>query len=211
MAITTASRFRVGIDCHGTIFDTLSALQRYIRGKYRVSIPMEFMSRMGIVRSYLSHEQYEQALHAVIVRHSYMNLHVRTRTDAIPVIRRLLEEGGEGSVEVVSSSGAEAGNTLRNVLLQREGLSGLSTRILPRHALKGGLARDYDVILEDNPTQAIDLVKNRAQHVFLITHPANASARLPTSIVRVSSFEDFYRHISPIRPFNLRHQGKEST
>lgn len=210
MAITSASRFRVGIDCHGTIFDTLSALQRYIRGKYRVSIPMESMSRAAIVGSYLSYEQYEQALYAVIVRHSYMNRHVHTRTGAIPVIRRLLEEGGEGSVEVISSSGAEAGNTLRNILLQREGLSGLSTRILPRHTLKGTLARDYDAVLEDNPTQALDLVKNRATNVFLITHPANASTRPHPSIERVSSFEEFYQRVSRIRPFNLRRQGRKS-
>jgi hypothetical protein len=183
--------FRIGIDCHRTIINTPEALKRIAKRKYNVSIPADQLTREGIVGRYLSLRTYEDIIGTVITRAVYTLRHVREVPGAIEAITQLQNEGHY--VEIVTSSGHRAHEVILRWLNAHH--LEMPTRSVGRHALKGHVATDYHVFLDDNVEQVDSCRQAGTPYVFLLTTPTNKNKTTPEGVIRVKDWKEFVSRV----------------
>lgn len=182
--------FRIGFDCHETFLDIARAVQRHILRKYRIEIPLCKIKRCHIVGEYLPQEEYEQVLDAVVARIVYAR-HIKEVDGATEAFTNLQSDGH--FVELLTSSSYDA-HVATIHWLKRHHLT-ISTRALGRRQSKAIVAKDYDVILEDNPEQAIACLLHGTPFVYLLTTPTNGHIILPEGITRVPDLMTFCNEV----------------
>jgi hypothetical protein len=185
-----ARMFRIGFDCHETFLDIARAVQRHILRKYKIDIPLNEIKRCHIVDRYLPEEEFDRVLDAVVARIRYAR-HINEVNGATEAFTNLKSDGH--FVELLTSSSYDA-HIATIHWLKRHNLV-ISTRSLGRFQSKGIVAKDYDVILEDNPEQAIACYVYGTPFVFLLTTPTNELTVLQEGIVRVSDLETFCNEV----------------
>jgi hypothetical protein len=179
--------FQIGADCHGTTMDNQRAFMRYLR-KFGINIPPEHVKRSHIVGRYLSEESYDRALDKVFANIQYAVRWVKAMPEAIPVLKILRSEGH--SIKFVTSSSPMAEKAIQQWLLCNE-LKDIAIIALGRGALKGCIASEFDIFIDDRPEQVEDLLANGLRFPFLLTTPTNADTPVSEGIVRVASWKEF--------------------
>ena len=190
-----SERYRIGIDCHGTLLDTRSAIRQRAKRRFQRSIPPEKLNREDIVRSGLLTERQYRELADPVFRSSRVLQQVAESDGATEYIIRLIRDGHR--VSIVSSSGRDAHRAMLDWLKARE--LDIPTFALGRGVIKANYVWDFDIVLDDDPEQCVAFRNKGVPFVYLLSHPSNlAFHELGHGIIRVASFREFYDSISQI-------------
>lgn len=183
--------FRIGFDCHRTFLDTNTAIRRYIRNKFKIDIPPTDANRRNIVERYLDLTEYENVLDTVITKIKHVVRHVKEVPGAIQAITDLQSDGHY--VEMVTSSSYEAHIATIRWLKHYEVI--VPTRAIGRQTLKGAIAKDYDIFLDDRIEQAEACILGGTPFVFLLNTPTNQAENVPECITRVPDWTVFCQEV----------------
>lgn len=196
-------RFRILFDFHRTTADIGLPIQRLAKKWFNVRIPITETCRRLIVGRYLDEKQYDQILQKVIENPAYACRHVQEVTGAIHAMTELKADGH--AVEIVTASQTKGHIAVLRWLEARQ--APFYTRSVGRRVRKGGIARDYDIALEDSPNQAESLAQNGTPFVYLLDRPTNRDLETPSGVTRIPSHLHFlqevrllYRRLFPQEP-----------
>lgn len=183
--------YRIGIDCHRTILDIGSAIQRLAWDQFSTYIPTKATRTERGVEKYIHPDTFRLIRDIVVTKERYMSQHVKEIPGAIKAIRELQSDGHV--VEMVTSSGHPAHIAILKWLMRHR--VDLPTRSVGRRVLKGFIAENYDIFLDDTPQQAEECLFNGTAYVYLLDSPTNQGLGVSEQITRVENFEEFLQHV----------------
>lgn len=183
--------FRILFDFHRTTADIGLPIQRLARLWYGVRVPIAETCRRLIVGRHLTHDQYDRILQRVIEDPAYACRHVQEVTGALETMTALKADGH--TLEIVTASQTEGHISILRWLKARQ--APFYTRSVGRRVEKGGIAKDYDVALEDSPNQAESLARNGTPFVYLLDRPTNRDLETPQGVTRIPSHAHFLQDV----------------
>lgn len=186
--------FHIGFDWHRTTVNIDPAIQRIAKRKFNVNIPDGHTRGRYAIGRYLSRSQFETILDIVITKADYIIRYIQEMPYALETMSLLKADGH--FVEVITASSHEAHIAILQMLIYRQFY--IATRSLGRYETKGTVAKDYDIVFEDNVEQAEECLLHGTKYVYLLDTPTNHSQNTSEEIIHVPDFRVFYQDVKEL-------------
>ena len=179
---------RIALDFDGVIVNTGKMKVERAKLLFDVSIPIGRCKAEFVVDRYLTVREYRALTR--LVSSGEIGLLAEPMDGALQFVSSLQNEGHE--LGVVTSRDGEFLNTA--ILWAR--LQGLSLPFcgVGHEKSKASALAGYDVFLDDDLSKLADL-QGIVPHRFLFSHGYNLHHVLPSGVIRVDSWQEFYDHI----------------